>query len=199
MAIAGRSAMGRSSQKTQEKIFISAYRLFYKQGFARTSVDAIAEDAKVTKRTLYNHFESKDALLAAVLDHQHQYAMAQVHSWGGSDPQTPEELVSSLFEKFEQWASTPRWHGSGFTRLTMELADLPGHPARKAASRHKAIVESWLSRELRKLGTKRPEQLARQIVLLLEGANSLMLIHGDSRYISLAGASASLLMRHRLA
>ena len=35
------------------------------------SVDAMAEAAGVTKRTLYYHFESKDALVAAVLDHQH--------------------------------------------------------------------------------------------------------------------------------
>ena len=188
--------MGRSRLKTREKIFTSAYRLFYKQGFARTSVDAIAEESRVTKRTLYNHFESKDALLAAVLDHQHQNAMAQVHAWASSDTQTPEELVSSLFEKFGQWASAPRWHGSGFTRLTMELADLPGHPARKAAKRHKAIVEGWLVTELEKLGATHPEQLACQIVILLEGANSLTLIHGDSRYIKMAGESAKLLVRH---
>jgi hypothetical protein len=34
------------------------------------------------------------------------------------------------------WASsTPRWSGSGFTRLVVELADLPGHPARAIARR----------------------------------------------------------------
>lgn len=190
--------MGRSSHRTREKIFTAAYRLFYKEGFARTSVDAIADEADVTKRTLYNHFESKDALLGAVLDHQHQYAMAQVHSWAGSNCLTPEELASSLFEKFEQWASAPRWHGSGFTRLTMELADLPGHPARKAAKRHKAIVENWLSDELKKLGAKHSEQLACQIVILLEGANSLMLIHGDSQYIKLAGETAKLIVKSHL-
>jgi AcrR family transcriptional regulator len=60
----------RAGEKTKRRITDAAYELFYKSGFARAGVDAIAEAAQMTKRTLYYHFDSKDSLMAAVLDAQ---------------------------------------------------------------------------------------------------------------------------------
>ena len=53
--------MPRSRAATRLKIVGGAYELFYKHGFARVSMDAIAASAGVTKRTLYAHYDSKDA------------------------------------------------------------------------------------------------------------------------------------------
>ena len=54
--------MPRSSTDTRERILQAAYELFYAKGFARVGVDAVAEKAGLTKRTLYYHFKSKDDL-----------------------------------------------------------------------------------------------------------------------------------------
>jgi hypothetical protein len=48
----------------------------------------------------------------------------------------------------------------------MELADMPGHPARLAASRHKAAVEQWLTAQFAAKHVHKPAILARQVVLL---------------------------------
>ena len=48
-----------------------------------------------------------------------------------------------LFSELAKWSTKPGWTGAGFTRLVMELADLPGHPARAVAHRHKAAMEAW--------------------------------------------------------
>jgi len=183
--------MPRSGTKTRNRILTKAYGLFYKEGFARVSMDAIAEATGVTKRTLYYHFDSKDALVAAVLDHQHLHALARIQGWSKKTAQTPSELLAALFENLEQWASKPKWLGSGFTRLTMELADLPGHPARYAAQQHKSAVENWLSGELRTLGARHPKELARHVMLLIEGCLSLILIHGDTSYATAAARAAN--------
>ena len=45
-------------------------------------MDEIAAATRVTKRTLYYHFESKDALLASVLETQHQLALAAFKTFG---------------------------------------------------------------------------------------------------------------------
>src|SRR5262245_51986339 len=45
-------------------------------------------------------------------------------------------MINGLFSELAVWADKPRWAGSGFTRLVIELADLPGHPARLIARRH---------------------------------------------------------------
>ncbi len=183
--------MSQSTPTTRSRILSAAYELFYKEGFARVSMDAIAEAGGVTKRTLYYHFESKDALAAAVLDHQHLYALARIREWSNSSAADPADYLAALFGQLEIWASEPGWHGSGFTRLTMELADLPGHPVRHAAHHHKSAVEDWLADELKRLGAQHSNQLARQVMLLIEGCLSLVLIHGDTTYVSEAARVAS--------
>ena len=183
--------MPRSASTTRSRVLSAAYELFYKEGFARVSMDAIADASSVTKRTLYYHFESKDALAAAVLHHQHLYALAQIQRWGKGSAEDAADFLTTLFEQLENWASKPRWHGSGFTRLTMELADVAGHPIRNAAHQHKAAVEDWLAGELRRLDAPCPNQLARQVMLLIEGCMSLTLIHRDTAYVSVAAQAAT--------
>jgi len=182
--------MTKRRDATRARILDAAYGLLYRQGFARTSVDAIAAAAKITKRTLYQHFDSKDAVVEAVLDAQRIHALAQIQAWGGDETQDARRFIESLFDKLAKWTARRPFLGSGFTRLTMELADMPGHPARKAAHRHKHEVEAWILRRLQKTGTPEPDDLARKIVILLEGGITLALIHGDPGYARTAGTIA---------
>ncbi|HYN15031.1 MAG TPA: TetR/AcrR family transcriptional regulator [Terriglobales bacterium] len=186
--------MPRHGQETRRKIIDTAYEVFYKGGFARGGVDAIAEAAGITKRTLYYHFDSKDALLAAVLDAQHELVLSRIQRWARQAHGDPAKVVEILFAEFKAWAKRPGWRGSGFTRATMELADMPGHPARAAAHRHKAAVEDWLAEQFAQGGVRGPRDLARQIVLLIEGCHSLILIHGDPSYADTACAAGRLLV-----
>jgi AcrR family transcriptional regulator len=168
----------------------AAYKLLYRGGFSRVSMDSIALSAGVTKRTVYYHFDSKDSLTAAVLERQQTRALSLIRKWVGKSERHPSEFVLKLFRELEKWASRPIWLGSGFSRLTMELADMPGHPARVAAHRHKKSVEDWVADELATLGVADEGRTARQIVLLLEGSVTLTLIHRDCAYIRAAGEAA---------
>ena len=99
--------------------------------FGRSSVDSIAARAGLTKRTVYAYFRSKDDLLAAVLQRYEELAEQRLEHIGDRMPADRVGLIDSYFGQLSGWASTtPRWSGSGFTRLVVELADLPGHPAR---------------------------------------------------------------------
>lgn len=182
--------MPRDGAETRTRILDAAYTLFYREGFVRIGVDEIAAAAGVTKRTLYYHFDSKDALLAAVMAAQNDLALVrvrQIMDGGGSDAAA---MVRSLFTELAKWASGPRWHGSGFTRVAMDLAGQPGHLARKIAGRHKAAVETLLTERLRACGVGDAPAIARQIMLLTEGCLSLILIHGDTSYAHAALAVA---------
>jgi AcrR family transcriptional regulator len=180
---------------TRERILETAYQLFYERGFARISMDAVAARAGVTKRTLYNHFTSKDALLGEILKRQSALAVARIRTWATQQEGTAADLVESIFAGLEKWSARKRWEGSGFTRLALELADLPGHPARTAARRHKATIERVLAGEFRRLGQPRPDAAARTVVLLTEGATVLTLIHGDAAYIAAAGQAARVVLK----
>lgn len=158
------------------------------------SMDAIAQASGVTKRTLYKHFDSKDALVAASLEVQQQNSLVLFQKWG-EDAASPADLVSRVFEGLATWAATPRWVGSGYTRLTMELADLPGHPVRAVAHRHKLLLEEWLADELSRLGLLEAGEAARRLMLLIEGSMCLMVIHGDCGYATAAQRAADLLLQ----
>ena len=175
----------------------AAYELFYRSGFARVGVDLIAGKAGFTKRSLYYHFRSKDHLLAEVIQFHHDLAMGHIRRWGDRLTGEIEAFLDSLFAQLADWAAKPRWAGPGFTRIVMELADLPGHPARAIAGRHKKAVEEWLAHEFAVRGVAAPEELAREIVLLLEGSTALMLIHRDPGYAKAAADAAKALARAR--
>jgi len=186
--------MARPAKKTRERILAAAYGRLYQEGFTRASLDAIAAAAGVTKRTLYYHFESKDALVAAVLEAQHDRALERIQGWASDAPDDPGELIDALFGKLAAWAGEAKWTGSGFTRIAMELADLPGHPARVAARQHKAAVEAWLAARLGAMNLAAPRETARGIMLLTEGCLSLILIHGDASYADAAAGAAKRLL-----
>jgi AcrR family transcriptional regulator len=187
--------MRRSAEITRKRIGEAAYKLFRRQGFSRVSMDEIAAAAKLTKRTLYHHFKSKDDLLADVLKTQHDLALQAFRTFGDRLSGSPAAIVEGMFRELAVWADRPRWAGSGFTRLVIELADLPGHPARLIARRHKERLERCLAELLAQSGVERSNELARAVWLLSEGAISLILVHGDRGYSTAASEAAQALVR----
>lgn len=57
----------RKGEKTKQKLFTTAARLFSQNDFRQVTVDRIVEEAGVAKGTFYIYFDSKDALIAAFL------------------------------------------------------------------------------------------------------------------------------------
>jgi hypothetical protein len=91
-----------------------------------------------------------------------------------------------VFDGMAAWADRPRWLGSGYSRISLELADMAGHPARLVARRHKQTVELWLATEFARLGAPDPKRLATETVLLMEGSMLLALLHADLSYFGAA-------------
>ena len=189
--------MPRSSGRTRRQLLASAYELFYRKGFSRVGVDEIAALACVTKRTLYYHFRSKDELLAAVLDLHHELALARIRKYENRYRGNADDILGVLFSELAKWSKKPGWTGTGFTRVVMELADLPGHPARAVARRHKAAVEAWYAELLTKARVSSPLERAREVALLVEGVTALILIHGDQSYADAGARAAKRLVRRR--
>lgn len=187
-------ALVAAKSNTKARITAAANKLFYMQGIKATSLDAIAEKAKVTKRTFYYHFQSKDDLITEYLKSRDQPNLVAFQKAFASQGGELTEKIRAVFEVISNTASHPKWRGCGFQRTAGELANKPGHPAIKAASAHKKNVEHWLGEEFSRSKLTNPEIIARQVVLLLEGALSTMLIHRNPEYIVEAGKAAALLI-----
>lgn len=172
---------------TRERIIAAATKLFYSEGLRATSVDAVAEKAGVTKKTLYYHFQTKDELIAAYLASRDQPTLAYYERWFSETKGSTADKVRGLFRSFAKSADTPHWRGCGFLRTIAELASMPGHPAIKVGAAHKKRFEAWMTAKLADDGVRDAEKIARQIVILLDGAATVMLIHRDAAYVETAG------------
>src|SRR6476661_9496377 len=129
---------------TSERIVAAASKLFYGEGIRRVSMDAVAEKAGVTKRTLYYHFKSKDDLVAAYLEGRDQPNLALFRNWFAEAEGGLPAKVEAIFRNLARSARHPKWKGCGFLRTSAELANLPGHPAIKIGAAHKKKFEEWL-------------------------------------------------------
>ena len=114
--------------------------------------------------------------------------------WFAESSGSSADKVRGLFASFGKAADTPSWRGCGFLRTIAELANTPGHPAIKAGAAHKKKFEAWLADILARDDVRDAGRVARQIVILLDGAATVMLIHRDVAYVEAAGETAALLI-----
>ena len=191
--------MSEKPNPTRKRLVDAATRLFYAEGIGRVSVDAVAEKAGLTKRTLYYHFKSKDDLIAAYLDGRDQPNLEQMAGWFDAADGGADKKVEAIFTNLARVARHPKWKGCGFLRTAAELAAMPGHPAVKAGARHKTNFEKWLAGALSDHNVSHAKMLAREIVLLMDGAFSCMLIPHNPDYVNAAGHAAATLIRARMA
>ncbi len=186
--------MPKNGKQTRDRILDAANRLFYGEGIRSVSVDAVAEMAGVTKRTLYYHFKSKDELVAAYLQSRDQPSLALFANWFDEADGPLANKIETIFLNVGKSARHPKWKGCGFLRTVAELANMPGHPAVKVGAVHKKKFEDWLTEMIDGNGLDNAPLLARQIVLLMDGAFSTMLVHRDPAYIEAAGRAAAALV-----
>ncbi|MGY3448008.1 TetR/AcrR family transcriptional regulator [Bradyrhizobium sp. USDA 4353] len=186
--------MARSSDPTRARILAAANKLFYADGIRAVSVDAVAEKAGITKKTLYYHFRSKDDLVAAYLAARDQPNLALFKRWFDESEGALPDKIAAIFRHLAASARHPKWRGCGFLRTTAELANLPGHPAIKIGAAHKKKFEAWLQAIFAEAGINGAGELARQMLLLLDGAFAVVLLHRDASYMETAGEAARALV-----
>jgi AcrR family transcriptional regulator len=85
--------------QTRAALVTAGRRLFGTQGFAATSVDELAREARVTTGALYHHFPTKAALFEAVVIQTHTELLAAAGS-ASAEASDPIELLSLGFESF---------------------------------------------------------------------------------------------------
>ncbi len=184
---------------TRKRILDAASKLFYAEGIGRVSVDAVAEKAGLTKKTLYYHFQSKDELIAAYLEARDQPNLRQLAGWFEACEGGLDQKIEAIFTNLARVARHPKWKGCGFLRTAAELASMPGHPAIRAGAKHKQGFEDWLAGEIEAYGVGEARELAREVILLMDGAFSIMLVHRNPEYIEVAGRAAGRLVRAGMA
>src|SRR5918994_1513929 len=79
-----------------ERLLDAAAELFYRRGIRAVGVDLIADVAGTTKKTLYDRFGSKDALVALYLRRRAQRWQVFVREYVGRTPAGPDQLLPGV-------------------------------------------------------------------------------------------------------
>lgn len=153
----------------RERIIDAAQALFFEQGIARVTVDAIAALAGSTKMTLYRHFETKDALVLEWLRLLTEQYNAVLDDLARQWPEQPRQQLWGFAEFIAANLATAGYRGCPFTNSLAELAD-PLHPARQLIEAHKQRQFGRLAALCQQAGLPEPMYLAQELTLLLEGA-----------------------------
>src|SRR4051812_25467875 len=152
----------RRGRGARERILSASQQLFREQGINRTGMDQLCAVAEVSKRTAYQHFPSKDELVAEYLRRFDPDVMPGVFD---RTDLTPRER---LLAAFEIPASTPL---CPYIAAAVELHD-PEHPASQYARDYKTAIAARLTETAREAGATNPEQLGEQLALLIDGASA---------------------------
>jgi AcrR family transcriptional regulator len=169
-----------------ERILQAADRLFYRKGIRAVGVDSVAAEAGISKRSLYDTFPSKDALVAA-------YLRRCIQPLPESDL-APAEQVLGLFDQLHSRFATGDFRGCPFVNAVTELA-ADCDTARAIALGFKEDRRRHIASLLALAGASDPEALASQVALLFEGAIASMLVRQDPDVALQARDAAAVLMR----
>lgn len=185
-AIAKRSAQPPPGKRPmKERILDTAERLFYSAGIRATGVDTIAAEVGISKRTLYNHFPSKDALVAAYLR----------RGFYEQRPSATAPLAQILrsFDRLEKGFAQKDFRGCRFVNAVAELGE-DDRAARRIAIDFKEGRRRWFRERLAAIGAKDAEQLATQLALLVDGAIAMAMVRGDPAMARAAASAARVLL-----
>jgi AcrR family transcriptional regulator len=171
----------------KERILETADRLFYLQGIRAIGVDTIAAEIGISKRTLYNHFPSKDALISAYL------ARRFVQPQPSDKP--PAEQILGTFDRLERGFASKGFRGCPFVNAVAELG-AEDQAVRRIAIAFKESRRLWFRDLLLQLDVTDAEGLATQLTLLVDGSIAQDLVRNDPLMARAAKEAARVLLEN---
>jgi AcrR family transcriptional regulator len=190
MAPAGRRAsLGRGAR---ERILTAAAELFARQGFNATGVNDLHKAARVSKRTLYQHFESKDDLIIVYLA---EYGRGgPTAALLAREDLTPRTRLLELFTALADPATIVP------DPLIAAAAEFPvrGHRVHEAVEERAQLFMERLTTLARAAHAAEPERTARRLVTLYDGACSRMLVDDVATVVADAYAMATAILREAI-
>jgi AcrR family transcriptional regulator len=169
----------------KERILQTADRLFYLRGIRAVGVDTIAAEIGISKRTLYNHFPSKDELIAAYL--------ARRFRQSPSSDKPPVEQILGTFDSLERRFASKDFRGCPFVNAVAELG-AEDRAVKKIAVAFKESRRVWFRDLLLQLDVADADNLATQLQLLVDGSIALDLVRDDPSMARAAKEAARVLL-----
>lgn len=187
-----------SKPSVRDRILTTASVLFYQEGTQSVGIDRIIAESGVAKMSLYNHFKSKDALIAAWLVQQsdtwHAWLSAAVERLAPE----PKDRLLAVFDALTEWFEQPDFRGCAFVNTSIGLAN-SAHPGHAVITAHRQKIADYVIHLAYQVEPPNPELLAQQIMLLIEGAVVMAAMQKDTGTAVRAKQIARVLMSESVA
>jgi AcrR family transcriptional regulator len=166
------------TRDARQRILEAAAELVTVGGLDAATPAAIAERAGAGKMSLYRHFTGKDELVAEALAERD----LEYRAWLIGDPAdgTARERLLGLFDRAAGRADHrgSSFIGCPYVRARLDVPD-DDHPAAPAVVAHKDGMLRELAAVLTEIGVPDPEQTARIVLMLFDGAVVHSVIRGN--------------------
>jgi AcrR family transcriptional regulator len=176
----------------------TAYELFSRDGFHGVGMDRILNVVGVSKQTFYNHFESKEDLMLAVLHHRSRYEIdvfqQSLRQHGGLDPAA---RLYALWDVLDEWFNHDEFRGCIFLTAAVEFPSA-NEPAHQAASAHSRAIQDMLLELATLAGAEDPQLLAENLMVLVDGSLVVRHVMGNPNAAHIARRNAEMLLKQHL-
>ncbi|CAK9101158.1 Uncharacterized HTH-type transcriptional regulator in lacX 3'region (ORF3), partial [Durusdinium trenchii] len=153
---------------TREKLVQAGHEIFYREGFLTVGLDRLLNEVGCSKQTFYNHFESKDDLIVAVIDEHHRWWSSElrdrIQRAAGPDPRGQ---ILAMFDVMREILEDPEYRGCIYINAAVEFPQ-PHHPAHQSAKKAKADGVALLADLAERAGATDSIGLAQELDMIME-------------------------------
>ncbi|MGV0853191.1 TetR/AcrR family transcriptional regulator [Mycolicibacterium phlei] len=181
-------ASARGARGARERLAATANKLFYRNGINATGIETVIQEAKVSKRTLYQHFSSKTELVENYLRTLDEKGTPMERPLERDDL-TPRERLLAIFDAppVDQFRGCPFHNAAVESAGTWPTVD-------ELVRGHKRRFAERLVATAREAGAADPYALGHQLLVLFEGATALATSLNDTSALLHARAAAATLI-----
>lgn len=176
---------------THARLLQSTERLIYAGGINATGMDAIVKASGVSRKSIYRLYPTKEALVAAALRARDERWMQWfIEATSAGDPA---QCLRAIFPALRSWFESDGFHGCAFINAAGEIGD-PESEILAVAALHKQRLLDYLKALTEACGFPDHEEVARQFLVLIDGATTVAMVTGQVDVADCAGRVAALLL-----
>lgn len=167
----------KSTSDVREKLLETTEDLIYRNGIHASGMDLLVKTSGVSRKSIYKYFGTKDELVAEVLKRRDERWM----KWFRTEvekAESPEARLLHIFSVLKGWFASTGFRGCAFINTAGETGD-PTDPVRLVAKEHKEKLLGFVKEICQQYGAADPDALARQFLILIDGAITVAHVLGD--------------------
>lgn len=168
------------SPNKRAELIHKALPLFYRNGFHATGMDLVAKETGVSKTSIYKHFRTKEELILAVLRLRDENFRNWLFRRMEDGAQTPKDQLIAMFDALKEWFHEDHFQGCMFIKASAEFQK-EDDAINQQSKAHKTLLEAHFATLAKAANLPDPDRIARELLLLKEGAIVLAaMLHTDA-------------------